>query len=80
MKLLGTFLVHILSESHYRHLHSVAELDMVIVIEKKLIKTIHKQILHSEPQAKLPTSSLRALYFLFPPRTLTVWIRRGPIC
>lgn len=36
--------------------------------------------LHSEPQAKLPTSSLKARYFLLPPRTRTVWIRRGPIC
>merc|ERR1711976_464827 len=32
----------------------------------------------SDPQAKLPVSSLRALYFLFPPRVRMVWIRRAP--
>lgn len=34
--------------------------------------------LHSEPQEKLPTSRRSARYFLFPPRTLTVWMRLGP--
>lgn len=38
----------------------------------------HERNVPSEPHEKFPESNLRARYFLFPPRTLTVWILRGP--
>ncbi|TEA41495.1 hypothetical protein DBR06_SOUSAS27010044, partial [Sousa chinensis] len=37
------------------------------------------RVQHSEPQQKFPTSSLKAQYFLSPPHTQTVCMRRGPL-
>merc|ERR1719431_1087101 len=62
----------------------MAFLTRVLVLTNSLLQALYTtsmilvlRAMASDPQEKLPVSSLRALYFLFPPLTLRVWILWG---